>query len=104
MDDERETPAKPPDWDSFETWTGEEEREPWWAPWFHRAMIAFSLLLVFLISGVLFWLGATRSAIGREMLLEESGRMSLTRFIIGGGIGVVAVLVVYFKRPRPPAI
>ena len=95
-----EPPEEPPgpDWDSFETWKGDEPAaDRWWGRAFHWLMVAVVLALVFAVAGGLAFLLPYGSQ-GRSLVKDESGVAAGWRFAIGGAVGVASVLRLYFRK------
>jgi hypothetical protein len=98
MTDEREPKDAKPDWDSFETWKGGEPKEdPWWGPGLHRLMVGVVVLLIFAVAGAIAFLVPYGTRL-RGMVADESMTAAGVRFVIGGALGVVAVLRLYHGK------
>lgn len=67
---------------------------------FHRFMICFSLLLVFAVSGGLFFLRAAGSRHGGEPLITPFSGIIV--FCIGGSLGLGIFLYFYHRKRRHP--
>lgn len=87
-----------PDWNSFETYKGPEEKERL-PKWCYRVFDAFMILLVaaivFAISGGLLFLASSRRA---SSALAETPQSAWITFCAGGCIGVGLVAHRYFRK------
>lgn len=95
---------EPPDWESFEPYTGETEKTKLRLAMergFHVFMVTLGLAVVFGLGGVagflLPYLSRVRSS---NIGLGDTGTFAWIRFGIGGTIGVVWILMRYLQKPR----
>ena len=96
-------PEHRPDWDSFETYKGEETGQmPSWAQTlFHWFMLGLSAVLVFAISGGLLTLISYRFTSRFREMGPETHQEAVIRFIVFGTVGLIAALVIYLRKIRP---
>ncbi len=87
-----------PDWNSFETYKGPEEKERFPA-WCYKVLDAFMILLaaaiVFGVCGSLFFLKSSKDS---EVALAETPATTWIRFCVGGSLGVGWAGYHYFRK------
>lgn len=92
-----------PDWDDFEVYQGPENELPRWLELsLSLVMPVLCLGIVFAICGSLLWILPYRY-LKSGFALNEPSWLSWGRFITGGLIGVIAVLVILKRRPLQSA-
>lgn len=87
-----------PDWDSFETYKGPEQKErfpAWCYKIFDVFMILLAAAIVFAVSGALFFLVSSRN---RTVALAETPETAWIRFCAGGCVGVGCAAYYYFRK------
>ena len=102
---------KKPDWDSFETYKGPEEKESGLAgTLLHWTMILVLLVIVFAICGAIAWYlpyaiimdGRSGGSLRSYLAYKDTAAFSWIRFGIGGVIGAGWVIrALYGKRKSP---
>ena len=102
---------KKPDWDSFETYKGPEEKESGLAgTLLHWTMILVLLVIVFAICGAIAWYlpyafimdGRGGGGLRSYLAYKDTAAFSWIRFGIGGVIGAGWVIrALYGKRKSP---
>lgn len=89
---------EPPDWNQFEVYKGEEpgsNRPVWLDRLIHFVALAVLLVLVFAAGGAFSYV-----VIARRMAMIETPASAWTRFIIGGIVADVTLLVWIYRKRR----